>query len=106
LLEDSILLVDGPLLYPSTIEVSTPYSARFDVYESSLEAIDEDRHALWRGLRNRNTLAIGIVKRLYRSYYLSMCDPLGLGVSDIDDEAYLSVLLRSIAAGGASDPTF
>ena len=106
LLEDSILLVDGPLIYPSTIEVSTPYSARFDVYKSSLEAINEYRHALWRGLRNGNTLAIGIVKRLYRSYYLSMCDPLGLGVSDINDEAYLSVLSRSVAAGEGLRPYF
>jgi len=97
LLEDSILLVDGPLIYPSTIEVSTPYSARFMVYRSSLEAINRDRLALWGVIRERNALAIGIVKRLYKSYYLSSCDPLRLGVSDINDETYLTALSRSIA---------
>lgn len=104
LLENSILLVDGPLIYPSTIEVSPPYSARFEVYKSSLEAINKERLSLWLSLRGRNTLAIGVVKRLYRSYYLSSCDPLGLGVPDINDEAYVSALSRSIAAEKGLQP--
>jgi hypothetical protein len=35
-----------------------------------------------------------------------MCDPLGLGVSDINDEAYLSALSRSVAAGEGLRPYF
>ncbi|MEM0378148.1 MAG: DNA double-strand break repair nuclease NurA [Thermosphaera sp.] len=95
LLDESIILIDGPLIYPSFFESSiSGHTSRIDSYKASIEAINEERVSVWKDLRKRRSRVVGIVKRLYRSYYLSACDPLEIGVSNLNDEAYLSAVSR------------
>lgn len=95
LLDDSVVLVDGPLIYPSFFESPIVYNTpKINLYKTSLEAINEERVSAWRSLRDRRSKVIGIVKRLYKSYYLSTCDPFEIGVSSLNDEAYLSTVSR------------
>ncbi|MEM4654421.1 MAG: DNA double-strand break repair nuclease NurA [Thermosphaera sp.] len=95
LLDESIILIDGPLIYPSFFESSiSGHTSRIDSYKASIEAINEERVSVWKDLRKRRSRVVGIVKRLYRSYYLSACDPLEIGFSNLNDEAYLSAVSR------------
>ncbi|MEM2009972.1 MAG: DNA double-strand break repair nuclease NurA [Thermosphaera sp.] len=95
LLDESIILIDGPLIYPSFFESSiSGHTSRIDSYKASIEAINEERVSVWKDLRKRRSRVVGIVKRLYRSYYLSACDPLEIGVSNLNDETYLSAVSR------------
>ncbi|MEM4624388.1 MAG: DNA double-strand break repair nuclease NurA [Thermosphaera sp.] len=95
LLDESIILIDGPLIYPSFFESSiSGHTSRIDSYKATIEAINEERVSVWKDLRKRRSRVVGIVKRLYRSYYLSACDPLEIGFSNLNDEAYLSAVSR------------
>ena len=86
----SVLLVDGPLLYPH-VESEAANSA----YSESIRAVNRRRVNALRKLAEKGVMVVGIVKRLSRSYYLSSLDPGGIAVGKVNDEAYITALIMS-----------
>ncbi|MEM4718125.1 MAG: DNA double-strand break repair nuclease NurA [Desulfurococcaceae archaeon] len=100
-LDDKVILfIDGPLIYPSIPVHETRYlvnKEKLKIYIDSIEYLNMERLILITKLIEKSVVLLSVVKRLQRSYYLSIIDPMELSVGRINDEAYISTLtLRNL----------
>ncbi|MEM1627721.1 MAG: DNA double-strand break repair nuclease NurA [Desulfurococcaceae archaeon] len=86
----SVLLIDGPLIYPLPLEFPGSDYEKQHLYMNSLRKVNKERAMLIDKLHENRVLVIGVVKRLHRSYLLSTLDPMGLASGRINDEAYIA----------------
>jgi hypothetical protein len=97
-MSDSIIFIDGPTYYiPPLKSISkTGQTDLFEkIYLDSWIMLVKKRIELIRRLTENNNLVIGIVKRLYKTILLSRIDPMNIGGSRINDEAYLSIVVNT-----------
>ncbi|MEM1775275.1 MAG: DNA double-strand break repair nuclease NurA [Desulfurococcaceae archaeon] len=92
----TVLLVDGPLVYSTSIspEPAIPVHER-KIYMKSIEHMNKSRVLTLMKLAKNGVVVISVVKRLHKSYILSSIDPAGISRGKMNDEAYLSTLLIS-----------
>jgi hypothetical protein len=101
-INDSIIFIDGPIYYVPPLKSISKVEQidLFDeMYLDSWIILIKKRVNLVRKLIENNNLVIGVVKRLYKTILLSRIDPINIGSSRINDEAYLSIVVNTWVGG-------
>lgn len=91
----TILLLDGPLAYPTTPMLVEPRDfERVRIYVEAIELLNKKREQVVSKLAEKGLQVISVVKRLHKSYILSLVDPASISPrGKVNDEAYLSTLV-------------
>jgi len=99
-----IVLLDGPLFLPShPVTEARGSSKLIDVYKENWEVLMRRRLSIVEKI-NLSSRVYGVVKRLQYTHILSRDDPFNLGVTNVSDQAYLSILTERIFHGKPSKP--
>ncbi|MEM4481817.1 MAG: DNA double-strand break repair nuclease NurA [Desulfurococcaceae archaeon] len=94
--ENTVLLIDGPLIDPHRVAEESPISREnVRVYVENVNHLNSSRVRAFKRTLRKGIILAGIVKRLNKSYYLSKANPADLATGIINDEAYLTALLMS-----------
>lgn len=93
--DETILLIDGPLIYPQVTFLDThiPPREKIAIYIDSLRTLNAERSRLIENIMGKRGVVLGIVKRLSKSYYLSSLNPLNLSIGRVNDETYISIMM-------------